>query len=633
MEYDKPPVNFFTDELRMMRDTLSSLKTIYDSDKDPLSKSAFTEFRKEYKAAIIKAKKTANDSFILKSNNKSRASWKIINFDRNHKKFQNKNGNISPDEFNDFFINMAENIIKTLPDSEHCATDFLKEVPKFNNSFFLEPTCEEEIRKVILNLKNSDCFDIYDLNSKIIKETIEILVKPLTELINLCFSQGIFPDVFKVTKVIPIHKKGDQSVADNYRPISIVPIFGKIIEIIFKTRLNKFFENNKLLDNSQFGFRKNCSTVLAVSRVVRGIVEGFEEGKLTTLTLCDLTKAFDCVSHDLLLEKLYFYGVRGVPLKFIQSYLHARTQQVIVNGISSEDLLVRHGVPQGSVLGPLLFIIYLNDIFHYLYPTTCICFADDSTLLESHENSSILNERVSAAEDRAEQWFTPNHLKLNREKTQKIIFSSNNNLNSGNSVKLLGIVLDDGLKWTNHIDSLCKKLSTQLYVLRKLKETLSPHLLLTTYHALFHSHLSYGVLLWGISSQSIRVFRLQKRAIRLIENAGFTDHCKPLFVKFKILPIPSLYIFHTLLEIHKNKNLYQLQSELHNYSTRSGELLRAPRYRLAISARNSLNFNLYNKLPSDLRVLHFNSFKIKIKQFLLSHCFYSIDEFMETSFY
>lgn len=480
-----------------------------------------------------------------------------------------------------------------------------------------------------MSLKNSNSTDIYDLNTRIIKDTLDFLVIPLTHLANACFEEGIFPDVFKVTRVVPIFKKGNVEEIDNYRPISIIPIFGKILEILIKTRLDNFLDKYSLLNNSQYGFRRNRSTIQAVHSVVRDVVGGLEEGRHTAVTLCDLSKAFDCVSHDTLLEKMTYYGIRGIPLLLFESYLRNRQQCVNLNNSVSDFEFIKYGVPQGSVLGPLLFIIYINDLYYHLLPEKCVFFADDTSLICSEKNKVNLSLTIKNMERKAESWFSSNNLKLNKEKTQQITFSGTAP-HVGVSVKLLGITLDSSLKWTCHIDLLCKKLSSHIFLLRQLKNILSNNMLLIAYYSTYHTFLSYGIILWGNSAVAIRVFKLQKKAVRIIANVGFRDHCKPLFKKYGIMPLPTLYIYYSLLEIHKNASTFNKNCDIHKYQTRSSNLLRAPKHRLQRSVNNTLDLNLYNKLPPKLKTLNNQQFKCNVKSIMLMNCYYSIQEYMDT---
>ena len=428
-------------------------------------------------------------------------------------------------------------------------------------------------------------------------------------------------------------KKGVDSLLENYRPISILPIFGKIFEIILTKRLSSYLEHNSLFSPCQYGFRSGRSTTQAVADIVKDIVKGLEEGHHVAITLCDLSKAFDCVSHDQLIDKLQRCGVRGLPISLFKSYLLNRQQCVAIGNNKSGFLNIKHGVPQGSILGPLLFLVYMNDFPQSMVPYKSFLFADDTTLLCSERNISNLLQLSSNIEIQAKNWFTLNKLTLNEEKTQRLVISSNKNVSKGEHVKLLGIYLDDNLTWVNHIEQLNKKLSSTIFLFRKLKCILEFDTLKNTYFSLFHSRLCYAVILWGNSSHALKVFRQQKKAIRILVNVGFTEHCQPIFIKLGIMPLPSLYIYYSLIEIHRGVSGLSTQQDYHDHNTRASGLLRLPRYRLTLSAKNSLNLNLYNHLPPHVKQLNLLSFKKNIKRFVLKYCFYSVDEYLKTPFY
>lgn len=626
----KPPVCWFNDYLRKMRDNIASVKLIYDVNKDQNVLSMYKLMKKHYQLEINKTKISAYDSYIRNSDNKMRDSWRLINYERNNIKSNQQATCFSPDTFNDFFVTIASNLISTLPKVKVEALNLLHSVPAPACSFTLEPTTPEEVYNAVVSLKNSNCYDVYNLNSKLIKAVIDIIVYPLSLLINACFTSGTFPDVLKVTKVIPIFKKGDINNMSNYRPISIIPIFAKIFEVILKARIVKYFEDNDLLNSSQYGFRSNRSTTHAVLTLIDELVSNLEKGNNSIITLCDLTKAFDCVPHSVLLDKFRYYGITGTALRLIQTYLKNRKQCVSVNNSTSDLKTVTHGVPQGSVLGPILFIIYINDLCYYMSPSTCILFADDTTLMSSAENFDSLLRLSKETEEKVETWFRANKLLLSPEKTQRLTISTNRKLVVGNTAKLLGVVLDDSLSWSSHVDLLSRKLSSSIYLFRKLKHLLSSEMLRASYFALFHAHINYAVILWGNSSHAIRIFRQQKQIVRILANIGPKEHCRQWFIKLSILSLPSLFIFVSLLEIHKNVNAYTTNMEIHNHDTRSRNLLRTRRFRLATSKRNSLNLELYNKLPDRLKTLPYNIFKNKIKRCLLANCYYSVTEFLVT---
>ena len=384
--------------------------------------------------------------------------------------------------------------------------------------------------------------------------------------------------------------------------------------------------------HEQWGFLPGRSTVEAVRSIVTDIVEGLENGQHVSLSLYDISRAFDCVSHHLLIKKLSLLGLSKNLLSFFRSYFTDRCQKVNLNGCVSKALPLRHGVPQGSVLGPLLFLVYINDFPQFIKPSSCVLFADDTTIISKSASLQSLDQSCIHAEYRAQTWFAANFLRLNHEKTQKLLISCSNVVTHGSGVTLLGVTIDDRLNWSPHIESLSKKLSSVIFVLRRLRNSIDFDVLRNVYFALYHSKMQYGIALWGGSTDAIRVFRLQKKAIRIMLNLGYRESCKRYFPDLQIMTLPSTFIYSSLVEIHKNRANYLMQSDIHSKSTRYAHHLRTPQYRLNKSVRNTLNLNLYNVLPRFITNLTEDPFKRTLKRILIENCFYSTDDFLHHRF-
>lgn len=620
------PVNWFSGELRRMRDIIMAINNIYCVTGDPECKAVLGALRRDYRRGIANAKRSAFNRYLVNSKNYARDAWRVVNSVRGRSAVSLPGG-FAPDVINDYFIAVPDDLVQDLPAPARDFRYYMDAVPPVHASCFLKPVTPEELLDVIGGLSNSTSFDCYNLNSRIVKSVADVVQRPLLTLFNRCLVEGIFPDAFKLSRVVAVFKRGDSSQLDSYRPISIVPIFGKILEILINSRLQRFFDSFGVINEGQYGFRNSRSAVQAVRAVLQNIVNAFEAGEVVSASLMDLSRAFDCVDHSILLAKLGHFGIRGVPLNLLSSYLTGRCQYVCVDGVRSVPGGVRRGVPQGSVLGPLLFILYTTD-FGSRASGRCILYADDTTLLDTAPDYPTLTATVEDSVRGASDWFTANGLRANPGKTQTIRFQTRGS--HGESIKLLGIVIDDILSWRPHIAYISGKLASVIYLLRSLRCCLHRDVLVMTYHALFGSRIIYGVAFWGGSVDALVVFRLQKWAIRTIAGVDRRTHCRPLFVKFKVLTLPCLYILHSLLEVHRVEGTFTRQSEVHEYGTRSSHLIRTRRFRLTRSTKNSPNLGLYNALPAELKRLPYRAFSVKLKRFLLVEAFYSVVDFRES---
>nr|CAI5830341.1 unnamed protein product [Callosobruchus analis] len=624
-------ITWFNQELREMREHLTLLgdmkNNCYTSTRE------YRNFRALYRQRIKQAKIIANDNLILRSNNSVKTMWHIINTQRGKPKNSSVESNLSPDEFNTFFSNIADNIVKQIPIPGIDYKHYLSLITPPLEGFSFSEMTFNDVRAVIDRLKNKKSCDLFGFNTKLIKTVKNIILIPLTKLINSCFREKKFPELLKKAIIIPIFKNGDPNFPGNYRPISLLPIVSKIFEKCMALQLVAFFEKNGLFSSSQFGFRQGKSTTMAILDLTSRILEAFHNKQYISVNFCDLSKAFDCVDHKILLEKLKFYNFDENSIELLASYLKDRCQSVKCKGVASAERVVNKGVPQGSILGPILFLIYINDLPATVTTAGYTLFADDTTL--SYVGTT-LEDSVVGSRDSLEltiKWLQSNSLFLNQDKTKQMIFAMRDiGEDLGGNVqeaRFLGVTLDTRLQWGRHIDLVAKKLTKAVFVIRGLSNCVSPPVLRTAYFAIFQPHISYAILAWGHSAEVHRLFAIQRKLVRIISGLGYREDCREAFIALSILTVPALYIWQNLLFIKKANN-FQSHADVHNYNTRKRANL-VPSYCRLRRCQDGPNYwaiKLFNTLPNSIRELPYHQFYSRTKETLTNNAFYSIEEFL-----
>ena len=410
-----------------------------------------------------------------------------------------------------------------------------------------------ETYKLISKLvnKNSCAYDL--VSNKILKATIDIITPYLVVLFNKCIKEGVFPNSFKLAEVIPLFKGGDRQDPDRYRPISLLPTIGKLFEKILSIRVLKFLSKHEIVSKHQIGFRAKFSTDYAFVDIYDKLINNLDKGLSSCAIFLDLAKAFDSVDHRILLKKLDYYGIRGKALQLFESYLDSRSQYVKVNNVTSSCINILFGVPQGSILGPLLFLIFINDLpdATNLYVKL---FADDTFLCTENEDFAALENEVNLELEKVFVWLASNKLTLNIDKCKFMIISNKCeipnlsvkldgiSLESCESYKYLGVFIDKNLNWEPHIDYITQKISKACGALAKLRHCIDTSTLINVYHALVYSYLRYGIIIWGNDSQNALkpLVVVVNRAIRIIGKLPFGNvELNPAFKQLKLLQVPK----------------------------------------------------------------------------------------------
>jgi len=524
--------------------------------------------------------------------------------------------------FNAFFSNVGRKIADSHNSNVNEHLRYLNgDHPR---SFAFTPVTASDVNRHILSLKNKNC-SLHSLPAKILKSISDILSSPLASIINNSFSTGIFPKLLKQARVTPIHKAGSEIELNNYRPISILHIFSKIFEKVTHSQLANYLERNKILYDNQFGFRSKRSTNQAISRHLQFIYNEIDKNRIPISIFLDFKKAFDCVDHQILLSKLNYYGIRGLTNEWFRSYLYDRIQYTVVGHSSSVPNIVTHGVPQGSILGPLLFLIFINDLPNSSPLFNFTLFADDSTLSASFIDIEVISQQVNAALGNVNSWLRANKLSINAEKTKYIVFSyggskilpriqiGDEEINRTDEIKFLGIIIDEHLTFRAHVNYICSKISKSVGILYKLSKFLPVRILTTLYYTLIHPYISYGIESYFATCGSItdRVVIIQKKAIRAIHNLPYREHTSSYFKSSNILKVEDLFLCRAAVYIHKTINsghdntfaaVLTRHSEIHPYQTRHRDKLLLPLFRKSKSQLSMYYtaIKFWNTLPSEI---------------------------------
>ena len=533
-------------------------------------------------------------------------TWKVlktvINKNVNHKykkgctSFSDNNCIISDpslisSKFNEFFTNVGPNLAKDIPVVENNVTEFL--TGEYTKSMFLTATNKDEIFKLIMNEKSNKSSGYDNLSINVIKHVATEISVPLSKIFNNSFQQGTVPCNMKIAKIIPIFKSGNSDQFCNYRPISLLPTFSKILERVFYKRLIDYVNANNILTNNQYGFREKSSTTFALIDLIDDLSNSIEKKEYTIGVFLDLKKAFDTIDHTLLLRKLEFYGIRGVSYQWIKSYLENRKQFVSYNNVSSDHSNVICGIPQGSVLGPLLFILYINDICNVSNILKFILFADDTNVFYSDKNIKNLIVVLNKELIKLSLWFKVNKLSLNILKTNFILFKTKARFIPDNIdvciddvkitrvayTKFLGVVIDENLDWKEHISTIENKVSKSIGLLYRAKLLLNSKDLHVLYSTLVLPYLLYCIPLWGHTYQSRlnKLVKLQKKAIRIVDKADYIEHTLPIFKKYNAMTLNDICRFSTATIMYKImqcdvpqkiQNMVNLVNNVHSYETR-----------------------------------------------------------------
>jgi Reverse transcriptase (RNA-dependent DNA polymerase) len=610
----------------------------------------------EYKRWAAKLKQMKNDKWTSYNSNKihqnlsdSRKLWKIIKTNILEEEPQaeriliQQSGSITSEKttitenFNEYFTTIADKISSKLP---NIPRQQLEPPLQPAEQKILYSTTEDEVKSTIKELKNTTSVGQDNISTKILKECINIISPPLTELINQSLNEGLFPNQLKIAKIIPIFKAGDRTLIENYRPIALLSVISKIYEKIVRTRLLKYLDEKNIINMHQYGFRKKSNTETALFDLINRIQCLIQKKRKTGIVFYDLRKAFDTVNIEILLTILQNIGLNGSDLAWFRSYLCGRSQFVRVGEVNSSSRLVTSSVPQGSVLGPILFLLYVNQVQHLELEGDAQLYADDIAVIYEGVSYEDVKNKIQHDFTKIFEWTASMKLSINFEKTnimlmkqdleidQPLIFN-NCKINFVKKFKYLGIDLDCRLNFIPYLDKLRSKLSKIAGLFKKMRNVTPYRIKKQLFDAFFNSHVLYGLNIWGLTFNYLveGIQTIQNKAIKNLFGYNPLENTKKIHKETKTLSVSLSHLhkscclihniqannIHTNTKTKKNNNGLRNNDEIRNDTNNFTRLRTKPLLYTYI--------NYYNKLDRNLKNENKKKFQTNLKIKLKNECF------------
>ena len=514
----------------------------------------------------------------------------------------------------------------------------IKEQLKKDDLFSFYHVNPDKMLKIIENIDSKKATQHGDIPVRIIKENKFIFSKVLSEIFNFHIDSNTFPNGLKKADIIPIYKKDDPFDKTNYRPISILPVLSKPFERCLYDQIYEYIDT--ILSKVQCGFRKGFSTQYSLIAMIEKWRKNMDKGKSCAALLTDLSKAFDCIVHDFLIAKLEAYGFSYEALKVIYNYLTDRKHRTKVNNSFSDFIDLLLGVPQGSILGPLLFNIYICDLFFFVEEDNVTSYADDTTPYSNGKNVVTVLENIETKGKEVFNWFSMNYLKANPGKSHLLLTSrdeasikiDDTDIKSSSSKKLLGVIIDNKLTFNEHVSKLCKRASNKLHALARISKYMTKDKLRTVMNAFFTSQFAYCPLIWMFHNRTLdnRINKLQERALRLVHNDNTSSFCE-LLQKDNSFTIHHRNIQKLALEMHRVKHRIapKIICELFNeanvpYNLRQDVSFRSYNVKTVLYGTETLSYlgpKIWNLVPSNIRDCATEPiFRKKIKKWKPDRC-------------
>jgi len=618
---------------------------------DPSQLPTYRRYRNMLNNMIKKAKANYYREKFNSCNNDGKTTWRIINSvlgnggNRASSLKLHVNGSevsdpkVLSESFNQHFATVPSVLSDNIPSVDF---DPLTYVDRLPNTFAWHDVTELELIKIIKSFKPK-LASINVIPNFIYKYISDVIAPVLTKLINISIRGGIFPSRFKLARVIPLFKSGSKFQLVNYRPISLLPFLSKVIERLVHSRMTIFLDKYNILYSDQFGFTRGKSTCDAILKFTDICYRSFNSSQFLLSVFFDFSKAFDTIDQNILIAKLECYGFRGFMLDWFRSYIFNREQFVEIDGSCSSTVTLNYGTGQGTILSPILFLIYINDM-NRCSDLNFVHFADDSTVFYTGDSINELCLFFNNELLKIDSWLCANKLSLNVNKSSFTIFSTKDFTNHPNIIirnstidfldetKFLGITIDNKLNFSSHIKIICNKISKSVGIIRKLSTFVPDRVVKQLYLSLVYPHICYGVEVWGNSNKTglSRLSKLQLKCVRMIDNRAPAT-TNPFIIN-KLLCFDDVYKYFSLIRFFKYfvlhqdyyfRNSFLTQTIVHSYGTRGRKnnnfnipLIKSSKFYQSFMY-NALHF--WNNLPIFIKsILTLKHFKLELRKLLFS---------------
>ena len=638
---------WLTNDFKRMCKARDKLKKHAVHSKSELLMQGYRHIRNQANKLNEKLKREYFTNKVASCEGDLKSTWKTINNVLNKKsKTTNisslniEGKNISTDadiaeSINNFFCTIGETLSDKIPSARNPLLENDYEVNPEKNKFQFHVINTLQLEKIFSKFKTSKGCGTDGIASCFLKLALPVISESLCDIFNLSLATGCFPDSWKIARVAPIFKNGQPDDRSNYRPISVLPVLARVFEKIIHNQLYHYLDKNNHLFSNQSGFRALHSVVTCLLNSTDDWYVNMDNGKYTANIFIDLKKAFDTVDHDILLAKLRKYGVENLELTWFTSYLMNRKQFCKVNGVCSNTKDIRCGVPQGSCLGPLLFLIYINDLPFSLKKAKVTMYADDTSISYSSSSLEDVNQTLNSELSHLKKWLLGNKLSLNILKTQALVvgsqpkikkivdgtvdhpqfFIGDSQVENVDQSKYLGVIIDRSLSWEEHINILRTKVSRAIGFLKYARKFLPQNTLSKMYRGIVEPHFRYCCSVWGCcgATKLLTLQKLQNRAARIVTKSKFDTPAMELIHNLNWPTVSDIIRSETATSMYKSLNglVPEYLSNLFvKNSTRNVRELRNTETDLSLPLRktkngqNAISFRgpkLWNQLELDLK--------------------------------